>query len=666
LTVVALAGHVDHGKTALVRSLTGIETDRLREEKERGMTTDLGFASLVVCGPDGRGRTELGIIDVPGHERYIRNMAGGAWGADLVLLVVAADDGWMAQTETHARVLAALGTPRVIVVLTKTDKCENSQVEMNGEDALARAALIFGAAAVAPRWFPVSNRSGEGLPALLEGLAREAALLEDARARAVAQATGGAAARGPTQSTGSVPGAIGREAPLLFIDRVFSKSGAGLVVCGTLRGAQIRVGDELDLFPAQVKVRVRGLEALGEKSETAQPHERVALNITRPSALPRRGDLLTGSGTLGRDILMGTEFLARLEMVPTSFLQNVEDEHLNSRVLASGGEAELSLGSAYSIVRIHPLGKGGFFRVLCDENLPVPRQLPAVLLRHGGAEVLGRLRFLRSGKTDKKSRHTLLAALAGLETLSLDPPLVLASLILETRLAGFLELSAVGPLADATAFTSLSTVPSLLRERGIERRGDWLLNATFLARVLARSREIAVDLPGKPDLVSAALVSAFTLPRNLADMLTREGLGLNSGSMTEAGSQHAVGSAQNLNQAHPPALDKATKAAEKSLRLAGSTGFEGTSKEIDRLCALKLAIPLDRTLFIHVEVYQQLVAKTLAGKKENDRVDIAEAKTRTGYSRKYILPFLNRLERDGWVKRDGDARVVLRLPQSAD
>ena len=645
MTVVALAGHVDHGKTALVRSLTGIETDRLREEKERGMTTDLGFASLVVENPDGMGKTELGIIDVPGHERYIRNMAGGAWGADLVLLVVAADDGWMAQTETHARVLASLGSPRVIVVLTKTDNCEGTQVEVNGEDAHARAALIFGAPAVAPRWFPVSNRSGEGLPALLEGLALEAIALEAARRGATKPAANPA-----TPNPAGAPDDGGQEAPLLFIDRVFSKSGAGLVVCGTLRGAPIRISDELELYPAMERIRVRGLEALGEKSDTARPHERVALNISRPSVMPRRGDLLTLSGKGGRNILSGTEFLVRFEPVPTSHPLKAEEARDLSRVLVSGGEAELSLGSAYRIVRIQPLGKGGFYRVLCDESLPVPRQLPAVLLRHGGAEVLGRLRFLRSGGTDKKSRHTLLAGLAGLENLSLDPPLAPACLILETRLAGYLELC----VTEAAALEILPATAGLLRERGIQRRGSWLLDESFLSRVLVRARVASVDMPDKPDLVSAALVSAFALPKALAEILTREGLGLDAPSKATLGARGVVGSGS--------ALDPATKAAEKSLRLAGSAGFEGGNKEVDRLCALKLAIPLDRTLFVHVEVYKSLVARALAGKKSGDRIDIAEAKTRTGYSRKYILPFLNRLERDGWVKRDGDARVVLRTP----
>ena len=236
---IGTAGHIDHGKTALVRALTGVDTDRLPEERERGISIALGYAPLDL--PSGR---RLSLVDVPGHERFVRTMVAGATGIDLFLMVVAADDGVMRQTREHARVLSALGLEgRGVVAVTKADVADPAR-------AMAEAAeLLPGVAAVA-----VSARTGEGIEAL-RGLLDEVA----------ATAAGREGAGGPAR---------------LHADRVFSVHGAGTVVTGTLWSGSIGRGDELTILPRGRTARVRGVQVHDAAVDRAAAGRRVAVNLT--------------------------------------------------------------------------------------------------------------------------------------------------------------------------------------------------------------------------------------------------------------------------------------------------------------------------------------------------------------------------------------------------
>jgi selenocysteine-specific elongation factor len=233
------AGHIDHGKTALIRALTGVDTDRLPEERQRGISIELGYASLAL--PSGR---TLSVIDVPGHERFVRTMVAGATGIDLYLMTVAADDGVMPQTLEHAAVLRALGVEHGIVAITKSDLADPAP-------ALRAAADLFPGAAAA---VPVSARSGTGLDQLRAALERAVADLES-------RASGGGAAR-------------------LHIDRAFTIKGSGTVVTGTLWSGSVDRGDVLELFPAGRRVRVRGVQVHDASVERAEAGQRVAVNLT--------------------------------------------------------------------------------------------------------------------------------------------------------------------------------------------------------------------------------------------------------------------------------------------------------------------------------------------------------------------------------------------------
>ena len=255
--VLGTAGHIDHGKTALVRALTGVDTDRLPAERERGISIELGYAPLTL--PSGR---RLSVVDVPGHERFVRTMVAGATGIDLFLMVVAADDGVMPQTREHAAVLRGLEVARGVVAVTKSDVADPAR-------AIAEAAeLLPGVAAI-----PCSSRTGEGVDEVAAELDRVAA------------------------SIGARPGGDGP--PVLHVDRAFTIKGAGTVVTGTLWSGTVARGDELVVLPRNLRARVRSVQVHDVAQDRAEAGQRVALNLTGVEVRDvGRGDVVTAPGTL--------------------------------------------------------------------------------------------------------------------------------------------------------------------------------------------------------------------------------------------------------------------------------------------------------------------------------------------------------------------------------
>ncbi len=262
--VIGTAGHVDHGKSTLVEALTGIDPDRLREEKERGMTIDLGFAWLKL--PSGN---EVSIVDVPGHERFVNNMLAGVGGIDLALLVVAADESVMPQTREHLAILDLLRIDRGLVALTKKDLVEEDWLDLvtaDIEDALE--GTVLGGSQI----LPVSGATGDGLPELIEAM--EGLLAETT----------------PKKDVGR---------PRLPIDRAFTISGFGTVVTGTLIDGSLEVGQEVELVVSGQRTRIRGLQTHRQKEDRAEPGTRVAANLIGVGQDEiRRGEVLTTPGWL--------------------------------------------------------------------------------------------------------------------------------------------------------------------------------------------------------------------------------------------------------------------------------------------------------------------------------------------------------------------------------
>ncbi len=278
--VLGTAGHIDHGKTALIKALTGVDTDRLKEEKERGITIELGFASLVL--PSG---LRMGIVDVPGHEKFVKHMVAGVWGIDLVALVVAADEGVMPQTREHLDICRLLAVKNGLVVVSKIDLADPDLVQLVGEEVreLVKGTFLEGAPII-----NVSSLTGEGIPQLLTTLDRLA---------------------------NEVQGRTSEGLFLLPIDRVFVMKGFGTVVTGTLVSGSISVGDTVQILPSLKEAKVRGIQVYNENIEMARAGQRTAVNLQGiEKSRINRGDVLVHPQTIMPTYMVD----AYLEHLPTS------------------------------------------------------------------------------------------------------------------------------------------------------------------------------------------------------------------------------------------------------------------------------------------------------------------------------------------------------------
>jgi selenocysteine-specific elongation factor len=346
------AGHIDHGKTALVRALTGVDTDRLPQERDRGISIELGYASL-----DLDAQRRISVIDVPGHERFVRAMVAGATGIDLYLMTVAADDGVMPQTREHAAVLRALGVDVGVIAVTKSDLADPELAMLEAGE------LLPGAQAVA-----VSARSGAGLQELRDALARAAA---------------------------SVPGRLDSELPTrLHIDRVFSIRGAGTVVTGTLWSGTIAVGDELCLLPSGRHARARAVQVHDAPVPSAAAGQRVAVNLTgvRVEELAR-GDVLS---------VVGSPLAATYRLDAELHFDDEEPEH--------GDRVTVHHGTRESAARLVWLG-GRFWQLRCEAPLMALDGDRVVIRRIAPPDTLGGGRVLDANPRKHGPGRDLLVAL---------------------------------------------------------------------------------------------------------------------------------------------------------------------------------------------------------------------------------------------------------------
>lgn len=591
LHVIGTAGHVDHGKTTLIEALTGINPDRLPEEKARGMTIDLGFAWFA-----GENAEPIGVIDVPGHERFIRNMVAGAWSLDCALLLVAADDGWMQQTQDHAVVLASLDVGSVIVVVTKTDAAAESRAEDIARDARARCAKIFGAE---PPCIAVSALTGKNIGALKDLIIRTVSALPDR----------------------SDP----RGFPFLYVDRVFTIKGSGLVVTGSLRGAPCAEKDELVLLPQRESVRVRGMQTYNSSVSEARPTSRVALNLQKTRSEIRRGNCITSPLA---PFSSETELIARVQ--PVEGLQALSE-------IRNHSEVEVALGTGHVIAQLHFMGDHRVARIQLREPLPALWGQPFLVIRHGGSEILGSGRILWFGEVKKEERRRL----AGLLAVMPEKPHDADRFLLELRFYG-LARKPKDLSVDLDAESPVVIDEWMFHPPWLEKlTSDILAIAGLPAGVSSRELESKLRIDGdalKSVLASLVARGALTPANNLFFARAR----------VEKGELSALGRRLLAE------IERAGKAGFESTR----SGIEGAQKELKILIRLSLVVPLEGGICYARPVFDELAARVLAGRSKAERFSIPEAKERTGLSRKYIIPLLNRMEKDGLLRRDGDARVV--------
>jgi selenocysteine-specific elongation factor len=349
--IIGTAGHVDHGKTALIRALTGIDTDRLQEEKQRGISIDLGFAAMVL-GPD----IMAGIVDVPGHKRFLKNMLAGTGGIDMVLLVIAADEGVMPQTREHLAMLNLYGIRYGVVAVNKVDKVESDWLELVEEDIGALLKNTFLAGAPLCR---VSAATGTGMENLRSTIGT------------VALSVSGRDSSAPFR---------------MWIDRVFVVKGHGVVVTGSVLSGKIGIGDSLQLLPGGESVRVRGLESHGEKTAVLCAGQRAAINLAG-TGLPaiERGMALTaaGHGQVGTLWDVGIDWCQEA---------------------VTGMRIRLHIGTAEYLGRLHAFkdGTDKLRRLLLEEPLGAAAGDRGILRRYSPQQLLGGVSLISLGRSSRR------------------------------------------------------------------------------------------------------------------------------------------------------------------------------------------------------------------------------------------------------------------------
>ncbi|HXK25233.1 MAG TPA: selenocysteine-specific translation elongation factor [Myxococcota bacterium] len=629
--VLGTAGHIDHGKTALVRALTGVDCDRLPEEKARGITIELGFAPLDVGG------VRISVVDVPGHEGLVRTMVSGATGIDLVLLVVAADEGAMPQTREHLAICELLGLSRGVVALTKCDLVDAEMAELAAEEVRALLAPTPLAALPIVR---VSARTGEGLAELRDALAAEIAA---------------APARTPRDGP-----------PRLAIDRAFEVRGFGPVATGTLIGFALTVGDALELHPSGLCGRVRGLESHGVRRERAEPGARTAVNVQGiPLDALARGRLLAPPGALAPTVTLDVE------------LRSIADAPLEA--LAS---VELLCGTAERRARVGPIGAAippggsGLARIHIEGEplalLPGDRFILRGFARSaqagatlGGGRVLdvapprrrrsdptlvAELEALRHGDTARGLRVRIeRAGLSGIAREELARATGLLPAPLERELAA---LAAKGVIACAPGGLCVATAAL----RDVESRLATALDAFHAAE------------PLRPGMPTAALRGALpaNVPRELAELalarLAARAELVQEGDLARRPAHRAALSGAQQQLATQLCAELAVAALEPpSLRdLTAKTGAE-PQRLVDLLTHLEREGRVVRApgeLWFDASAVESLRARIREHFRREPTLDTARYKALIGTSRRSAVPLMELFDMERLTARRGDVRVL--------
>ena len=628
--ILGTAGHIDHGKTLLVKALTGIDADRLPEEQRRGMTIDLGFANLSI------GSMQFGVVDVPGHERFVRTMVAGATGIDLALLVVAADDSVMPQTIEHVEILNLLGVSRAVVAITKKDVVDDDMVmlvvdevnELLADTSIANSAIC-----------PVSSLTGEGLDELRNAIVNTASQIPN----------------------------TGMDGPFrMAVDRVFTVQGRGTVVTGSILSGAVSAGETLEVLPSGDACRVRELQSHGSLESRLANGQRAALNI---------------SGIDRDQIARGME-LATPGFLEPSKIFGVRLQHLGSgsRGLKSTSTVRIAMGTREVSTRV----------VLADRTVLEPGDWCYAQLRSGDSQVAtyGQRFIIR----DEAATRTIGGGVI------LQPHVARRGLKFSTQSGSFAaldrgeKLDRIEQAHRQAAFTGLSKLQVYARtgvrdddQEALEdelRRANRLINLeghdqliststiddiqTRLVAWLERHHKSNPDLPGRHvEAVTGRLerLAKRGLGRPLLDRFKKNGTikVLGQFACLEAFAPQLSGADEKLLKAmieeiragefSPPTLDTLTVAKQAD------------KKRWNKLSTLAVAlgelVQIDGKMYLHSESERQLKMAVQGLIESGDGVTVSQAREALGSSRKYVVPFMEHLDRIGFTRRIGDRRVLV-------
>ena len=627
--VVGTAGHIDHGKTALVKALTGIDADRLEEEKRRGITIDLGFAHLDLVGANGE-PLHIGFVDVPGHERFVRNMLAGVGGIDLVLLVIAADESIKPQTREHFDILQLLGVQRGLTVLTKSDAVDSETldlVRLEVEEFLRGTFLDNPASIVA-----VSSLTGAGLDDLKQALTSAAEEAQPRDSRALAR---------------------------LPIDRVFTMKGFGTVVTGTLVAGTMRREEELEVFPTGQKVRVRGVQVHGKSADAAVAGQRTALNLAGAST-----DDLSRGMTLAPVSTFATarRLDVRLRLLPSAprSLKSRARVHFHSSTMETVAEIAL-----YGVKQLTP-GSQGFARLkLPGPTLLLPgdrfiiRQFSPVVTIGGGV-------VLDSAPIPRMPRHQDF-----LEILSAgDQETVLRARIARRGHDGI----SIPQLIAETGWTRNSVETALaeaVKTAHLLLVGDRFADAAAVVRLQQLILSSVEEFHGKNPLVGGiareALRERVKAPSEIfaaaLDLLSRENKIEAAGDLVRLRGRGVVmkdEEAESRKQIEAAFAGAGLKVPALQEVIAGLKVDKSRAQKIVTLLLRdKLLVKVSEELVFHRSALEELRRLVAAQKARSSKMDVATFKELTGVSRKYAIPLLEYLDRERVTRRVGDAREIL-------
>jgi selenocysteine-specific elongation factor len=623
--VIGTAGHVDHGKSTLVKALTGIDPDRLAEEKARAMTIDLGFAWLTLPGGQS-----VSVVDVPGHERFIKNMLAGVGGIDAALLVIAADEGPMPQTVEHLAILDLLGVNRGVIVLTKADVVEGDWLDLVREEV--RELVSTTALADAPL-VAVSALNREGLPTLLETL--EAVLA-------------------------SAPGTSSGTAPRLPIDRVFSVSGFGTVVTGTLSGGEINTGDELRLYPGDRRARVRGLQSHQEKVSRALPGRRTAVNLSGITTEEvRRGDVLAPPGIMTPSQRLDVR-LRLLPDAPIALQQNDEVDFFS-------GAAELPARiTLLDRERLDP-GESAWVQLRFRAPIAVLRRDRFIVRRPSPSETLGGGEII--DPNPPRHRRFRPETIAALETLAAGAPDEILLQALEQKPTEIKELATgaagLSPQQVDEALAGLiaeGDVVILGRTDRSPGATDFAVASSLLESLARQIRDVLRSYhaaqPLRPGLAreEARRRLSITQARLFDDLIA---------TLAAAGELIDDGATLRLPQFRMT-LDPARRAAADRYLAAIRTqpysppGPHEHGLDPETLAALEHLGELTKIadgVYFAPEAWDALVQGTLAFIDSNGSMTLSQFRDHFGTSRKYAQVALEYLDQLKYTRRVGDDRV---------
>jgi selenocysteine-specific elongation factor len=620
LAVIGTAGHIDHGKTALVRRLTGIDTDRLPEEKARGISIDLGFANLTT--PAGR---RVGIVDVPGHERFVRNMLAGVTGIDLVILVVAADEGVMPQTREHFAIVSILGVPRGIVVLTKSDLVSDPEwlglVERDVRD-MTRGSFLEAAPIVR-----FSAPTGAGTDELLAQIDR---LLEESENR-------------PVQEPARLPA-----------DRAFVVEGFGTVVTGTLWRGRVRVGDELEIQPRGLETRVRSVQVHGAQVEEARAGQRTAIalhHVEREDVA--RGQWLVAPGSLASSKLL----TVRLTLLATA-----------ARALKDRTRIRFHLGAAEILGRVALLegaelapGASAFAQISLEEPTVAARGDRFVTRSYSPSLTIGGGTVLEP--VAERRRRGDVSRLAVAERGSEDERLVEAFRNSEkpldaAALGKALGISAERAEAAAAVEANTGRLHALPDRRWVSAEA-WDQARSAVRDALADfSRRHPVRWGRAKGELKSQLgkrLDAGLFDATLASLVAEGAVESRSDQLRVAGAPAWTPALQQAQDRVVEALAKAGHSVPELSALAASAGPDA-AEHVQRLLFEGKAVRVSQD-FVYTKAHWDAVEKALRRHFEShEGLRVADLKDLLGVSRKHAIPLLEYCDRVGLTLRAGNER----------